>query len=274
MRWSLSIVGLPAPWAAPLSAAIRNRFTEGFISSIWTYGAIIAAAHAIIYYTAVRERDINEARLREKLAQHQFQILKLRLHPHFLFNTLNAISALVVTDISAARTALADLSDMLRMTLNHSEHELISVRDEMNFVSSYLSLQKMRFSDRLTVAIDVDPGVLRARVPNMILQPLVENAIRHGIERLNAPGIVALRVWPRGSSLVMEVNNPTAGSRNIHGWGIGLSSVRTRLAALYGEDQSLEICKSEDSQIRVTVVIPLHWPVALEDVHSAATFAL
>jgi two-component system, LytTR family, sensor kinase len=226
---------------------------------MWMYGAAVAACHGFIYYSAARDREINEAHLREKLAQHEFQILKLRLHPHFLFNTLNGISALITEEPSRARTALAQLSDLLRMALTHSEQELISISAELDFVTSYLELQKMRLGDRLRFEIKVGEDLLATKVPNMILQPLVENAIRHGIEKSLQPVVVRIKVWRDGRTLCMEVKNPAPDSNgSTTGHGIGLSSVQTRLSSLYGDEALLLLERAFDGDMRVTVSVPLN----------------
>ena len=178
-----------------------DRVFRGLLSEqVWMYGSIVLASYTILYYLDARRQELDHERVRTELAQAQLQILKLQLHPHFLFNTLNGISALMSTDVRMARSMIAELSDLFRVALkNTGEHEIL-LRQELAFIKGYLRLQKMRLGDRLECTIDAPAELLDLRVPSMVLQPIVENAIRHGIERLEHGGRVEVRPTPSRSA--------------------------------------------------------------------------
>ena len=160
---------------------VRERFFLYFDWEMMTYWAVIAVAHALDYHRESQERAVTAAQLETRLAEAQLQALQRQLHPHFLFNTLHTISALMHRNIEAADAMLARLSDLLRMTLDQLGTQVVTLKEELDFVEKYLEIEHTRFGDRLQVRIDAEPGTLDASVPNFILQPLVENALRHGI---------------------------------------------------------------------------------------------
>src|SRR6476659_621672 len=170
-----------------------SRLKGSFGSDLLVYGAVIGICYALDYYRKYREREFLASRLEAQLAQAQLDSLRMQLHPHFLFNTLNSIVGLVRDNKNAAAvTMLVGLSDLLRHALDHSERHEVELRDELNFIKLYLSIQEMRFSDRLRIEFDIDPRTTKALVPNLILQPLTENALRHGIARSTDSGLVGI----------------------------------------------------------------------------------
>ena len=159
-----------------------SRMLGSFGSDLLVYGTVVGVCYAIDYYHKYREREFQASQLEAQLAQAQLDSLRMQLHPHFLFNTLNGIVSLVRDSKNeAAVNMLVGLSDLLRHALEHSDQQEVELKVELNFIKLYLGIQQMRFSDRLQIEIDVDPNTMKALVPNLILQPLVENALRHGI---------------------------------------------------------------------------------------------
>src|SRR5262245_41521936 len=202
------------------------------------YFAILGSIHAFDYYQRYRDRELQAARLREQLAQSQLQVLRAQLQPHFLFNTLNSIVGLIRNNENkAAVTMTTQLSDLLRQVLAYSDKQEASLREEIEITKRYLDIQQMRFSDRLQVQIHLDPETLDAKVPSLILQPLVENALRHGIAKRAANSLVELRTTRRNGTLAIEVYND--GPQLPAGWeiekctGFGLANTRARLQQHY-----------------------------------------
>jgi two-component system LytT family sensor kinase len=228
------------------------------------YWLIIWASHALNYYKRYRESELQASQLSAQLAEAQLQALKMQLHPHFLFNTLHSISALLSRDTEAARRMIARLGDFLRLTLENSGAQEVSLRDELDFLRCYLEIEGIRFFDRLTVRMEIEPQTLGARVPNLILQPIVENAIRHGIAPRSTPGIIEIKaarlgetlrleVRDDGPGLPLEVGTPRAVRR-----GIGLSNTQNRLRQLYGKQAGLELMNDTRGGLLVTLELPFH----------------
>jgi two-component system, LytTR family, sensor kinase len=211
------------------------------------YGLVALAAH--VGLQAARERD------RERLlAEARLQALELQLQPHFVFNTLNAVSALVRTDDNRrALTMIAGLADLLRYALDRSGRPRVALSEEIDMVRRYLEIEQLRFADRLSFTIEATAEVGRAAVPSLLLQPLAENAIRHGVAPSPGPGEVRLRAYRRDQTLCVEVWN-TGWLRADARPGIGLGNTRSRLAALYGDAQRCELGSADDGVLaRVTL---------------------
>jgi two-component system, LytTR family, sensor kinase len=240
---------------------IQFLFLRNWILDLSTYGLILASIYANDYYRRFQEEQIKSSELKAQLANSQLQTLKMQLHPHFLFNTLNSISALIHEDPRAADKMVARLGDFLRLTLENSGEQEVTLQKEVEFLNRYLEIESVRFEDRLTIETNIEPETLQACVPNLILQPIIENAIRHGISRQTAPGVIAVSARRAGENLRIEIedNGPglnTAIKENKNGTGIGLANTRARLAHLYGENHSLKISNAEPSGVRVTLEIP------------------
>ena len=204
------------------------------------YAAVLAAVVASEYYQRFREREVRAAQLEVSLMNAQLQALELQIQPHFLFNTLNAISSLVRTNRQQDAIAMiAGLSDLLRYTLDHAGNQSVSLDEESGMLRRYLEIQRARFPDRLTFGIDIASEVRHAAVPTLILQPLAENAIRHGVARSAGPGAVQLRAFRREGQLQIEMFN--TGQLRIDREGIGLRNTRERLRQLYGEAQRFDL---------------------------------
>jgi signal transduction histidine kinase len=247
----LAAMGLPL-------TSLMDHLSEGVPFNIVVYWLIVGVAHAMTYYRRYRERDAQALQLSRQLAQAELQVLKSQLHPHFLFNALNTISALMHRDVKAADRMLARLSDLLRAALEHTSEQEVPLLEELNFLESYLEIEQTRLAERLSVQIDVPPNVLDAMVPHMILQPLVENAIRHGVAPRKTPGTVTIRARGRREMLDIEVidDGPGMTSRRTRNGGLGLANTRARLEQLYAGQFSFEPRNRAEGGFRVSLSIP------------------
>jgi two-component system, LytTR family, sensor kinase len=240
---------------------VERSALQNFDWEMITYWAIAGLSHAVLYYRESRDRALRTSQLETKLVEAQLAALQQQLRPHFLFNTLHAISALMHKDVEAADRTLMLLSDLLRLTLeNIGQHE-VSLKAELEFLAKYLQIEQTRFADRLTVRFDIQPETLDARVPNLILQPLVENAIKHGVSRKAGPGHVLITSRRDGDKLWMEVRDdgvglPEDGWRSLHK-GIGVSTTRERLLRLFGADFRFEFHRHNPG-LAVIVAFPWH----------------
>jgi signal transduction histidine kinase len=239
----------------------RERFFLNFDWEMMTYWAVVAFVNARDYHRESQERELAAAQLQTQLAEAQLEALQRQLHPHFLFNTLNTIATLMHRDVQAADEMLVQLGDLLRLTLDRVGTQQVPLTDEVDFLRKYLEIEQRRFGDRLQVHIDVDAIVLDAPVPNLILQPLVENALRHGIAPKVAGGRVDVAARPEGGNLVLTVRDNGVGlspdKLNALHSGVGLSNTRSRLENLYGDRHRFEFQTPSGGGLVVTIVIPL-----------------
>ena len=224
------------------------------------YWVIVAVSFAFDYYGKFRERELRAAELEKSLAQAKLQALQMQLNPHFLFNSLHSISALMHQDVEAADRMIVRLSDLLRAALDSSDTQEVTLREELKFLQRYLEIEQIRFGSRLTVQTEISPDTLDARVPNLILQPLLENAIRHGIEPHAKPGRIELRAQKVNGELTLDVSDNGAGvsDANAVSEGVGLSNTRARLRTLYGEAHRFELGNRPEGGLRVRLTIPFH----------------
>ena len=216
------------------------------------YFAILAAAHGLEYYRRSREREQLEARL----AQTRLQLLSMQLQPHFLFNTLNTIAELVHDDPESADRMIAGLSDLLRRTLDLKDAHEVTLDEELQVLDLYLDLQRIRFGDRLQVLVDVDAAARSARVPLLLLQPIVENSIRHGLAARTTAGRIEVRGRRSADRLTLDVIDDGEPVNGAPRQGIGLNNVRARLEALHGDRFDLRLTRAETGGTRVTIDIP------------------
>ena len=243
-----------------------SSFTEAFqplLVKTWhfnllIYWVIVAVSFAFDYYGKFRERELRAAELEKSLVQAKLQALQMQLNPHFLFNSLHSISALMHQDVEAADRMIVRLSDLLRAALENSDTQEVMLRDELKFLQSYLEIEQIRFGSRLTVQTQIPPDVLAALVPNLILQPLLENAIRHGIEPHAKPGLIELRAQRANGELTLDVSDNGAGvsDANSLNEGVGLSNTRARLRTLYREAHRFELGNRPEGGLRVRLTIP------------------
>jgi signal transduction histidine kinase len=246
-------------WPA-LVDCYRFYFWFGFYIDLIIASLIVIAVHALLYYQRFRAGEIERASLKTQLAQAQLKALKMQLHPHFLFNTLHSISSLILEDPPRANSMIARLGDFLRLTLEHSDEQLVTLKEETEFVRCYLDIEQVRFGDRLTVTFAIEPATLAAQVPHLILQPVVENAIQHAIAPRAAPGRIQIGARRRGHRLRMEVKDSGPGitttGDSVQGHGVGLSNVRGRLEQLYDTDFSFEMSNSPGGGLSVIMEVP------------------
>jgi two-component system LytT family sensor kinase len=230
-----------------------------------TFVPIVLIAHATSYYRRFRERELRATQLEGQLAKAHLQALKSQLQPHFLFNTMHSISALMLTDVQAADRMMTRLSDLLRMTLDDAGTQITTLSRELEFVSCYLEIEKVRFEERLTVVLDIAPDTLDAQVPHLLLQPLVDNAVKHGISRLPAGGEIRITSCACGGELRLEINDNGLGfgsPSTLQTRGLGLRTTRERLETLYGDEQSLELQSPTEGGAAVCVRIPFRVELA------------
>lgn len=235
-------------------------FFVNFHFSIAIYWGVVAIHQAVLYYRKYRERELQTSQLEARLAQTRLQVLRMQLHPHFLFNTLNAISELIHRDQDAADRMITDLSDLLRMSFENLEVQEIPLKQELEFLRKYLEIEQMRFQDRLKVDLDIAADTLDASVPNMILQPLVENAIKHGISPKATGGRIDISAVRSNGHLKLTVADDGIGvpfgdaSSVVE--GVGLSNTRRRLRHLYGDSHRFALKPSGGQGVSIELDIP------------------
>lgn len=205
------------------------------------YWAVLSMLYGLRYYDKFQQEQIHASQLEAQLSQAQLQALKAQLHPHFLFNTLHAISSLMHRDVEAAERMLVQLGDLLRMSLDHHQQQLVTLRQEMQFIRCYLAIEQTRFQDRLMVEIDMAEDVLAAQVPTMLLQPLVENAIKHGLSPKIGPGRLQISARRTGQRVRITICDDGIGLPEQFRAGVGLGNTRARLEQLYGGDYRFEL---------------------------------
>jgi two-component system, LytTR family, sensor kinase len=249
------------PWPS-LGGAMLSWLSGTFGAAMLVYLVIVALFYAIDYHEAFQLRTRNGLELEAKLARAQLQALKMQLRPHFLFNALNSISGLMAADVAAARTMLVRLSELLRLSLEADGAQEVPLRQELEFLRLYLDIQQLRFRDRLTVEFSVSADTLEAWVPKFLLQPLVENALVHGIGTQLDHGHVEIRAYRNNGHLRLQVSDDgpgftTAGSaaRPIRE-RVGVGNARARLQLLYGAAHRFELSNAPTGGCRVLIEIP------------------
>lgn len=238
----------PGPDPDPLRALLRLHFFDELI----VYLAVLAAGFARDYFVRLQMRQAEGARLQAQLADARLQALRMQINPHFLFNTLNGISALVERDPAGVRRMVARLAELLRHALEGSAEQEVTLEEELGFLDRYLEIMQVRFGGRLRIQREIDPAVLDAHVPNLILQPLVENAVEHGVTRREDGGTIEIRAARNKGRLVLSVrdNGPPVPDVPVPGEGgngVGLANTRARLAAMYGGEAALTLRPAGDS---------------------------
>ena len=221
------------------------------------YLAILGSGMALDYYRQVREGDLAAANLKAQLAQAQLQTLKSQIHPHFLFNTLNTVSALVHEDPAAADRVISGLSRLLRLTLESQGRQEVPLKEEIEVLGIYLDILEIRFGDRVAFRVEVDPAAAGALVPSFLLQPLVENAVRHGLASRREGGTVIIRASRPGGTIRLEVSDNGPGfpgdPESLVRQGFGLANVRGRLALLYGRDSGMTLENVGGASVKISI---------------------
>ena len=248
------VIGPASPIAQVSNLAMANLHLNVII-----FGGVSGAGYAIEYYRLYQERRLRAADLEARLAQTQLQVLKMQLHPHFLFNALNTVSALIHKDVELADRMISRLGDLLRLSLQNSGVQEVSLRRELEFLDPYLEIEQARFGDRLKVELAIDHDTLDGKVPNLLLQPLIENAIRHGIGPRSSGGTVSVKAKREDGVLNLRVCDD--GSGLPEDWdedkgGVGLSNTRARLAGLYGDKHRFELKSATGGGLEIRLSIP------------------
>jgi hypothetical protein len=255
-HWLLNNLSLHYLLKRPASLSLVYVFHSNLI----TYWIIVGATCGYDYYVRYRRGELRAAQLSEQLAQTQLQALRAQFHPHFLFNTLNAISTLVHRDPEAADRMIARLSDLLRIILEEVGVQRAPVAKELEFLERYLEIEQARFGDRLSVKFQIAPETLSAYMPYLVLQPIVENSIRHGIAPRARAGTIEIRATRERDLLVLEVRDNgvgiSEGSHLLQRKGTGLSNIQKRLESLYGGNCRLELKNSSAGGVEVKLAIP------------------
>ena len=255
----------------PLRQTAESPFTwERFSWSVlgfFDYGVLIYmivlfVSHALEYHQRFQSENMRASRLQGELAAAQLQALRMQLNPHFLFNTLNAIAVLIHEDPKTATAMVEALSDLLRQSLANSDQQLVTLRDELKFLQLYLKIEQIRFGDRLSIRLEVPPEVLPSHVPHLILQPLAENAIRHGIAKRGGPGEILIQAGRENGMLKLRVQDDGNGVRdhaNVpNSTGVGLVNTRRRLQTLYGDQASFELSNGAHGGATAEIRLPIH----------------
>ena len=258
-----NLVVLDAPRDASLLAGgvLATSWRMIHRNGTFFYWVIVGTYIAVDYQNHLKNRLVRTAELERLLSEARLNVLRTQLQPHFLFNALNAISAHVEHEPRTARLMLERLGDLLRLSLDHIDHQEIRLDQELAFVEKYLQLQAMRFEDRLKVSMNLDPAALEALVPPFILQPLVENAVQHGASARSSHGTIAVDAWRSNGTVCLAVRDNGPGLPA--GWsverheGIGIANTRERLRHLYGdENQRLEFSPEPGGGVRVDLSLP------------------
>ncbi|UNK57759.1 histidine kinase [Pseudoxanthomonas daejeonensis] len=264
---NLAIFALAAPmigatqveptWFGTLSRLLGTTF----LLNLPVYWLIVAAAHVERLVRTATENDRRQLRLEAQLADAHLQTLRTQLQPHFLFNALNTISVLMHENVESADRILLQLSALLRRSLDRSEAHEVALGDEIRFLESYLGIEQARFGERLSYRLSVPDEVLGARVPNLILQPLVENALRHGLATRAGPGHVEIAASRRNDTLLLSVSDNGQGLPPATAERIGLANTRVRLRLLYGDSQRFEVRNLDGGGVIAQIELPWN-PVA------------
>ena len=241
------------------SVLFQRLFLYNMVDDILsTYLGIVLVAHAVWYYQSFREREVRATQLETQLTKARLKALKSQMQPHFLFNTMHSISALMLTDVPAADRMITRLSDFLRINLDNDEVQFTTLNRELEFVSGYLEIEKVRFEERLNLRFNIGADTLDAHIPHLLLQPLVENAIQHGISRRPGGGELWIDSVRDGNNLRIAVkdNGPGLAETERLTSGLGLTATRERLQTIYGNDHSFDIRGRANGGVEVEFRIP------------------
>jgi two-component system, LytTR family, sensor kinase len=236
----------------------RPLLVRTFPFNLLVYSVILTVSHALDYYRKYHERTVQTLELEKHLTEARLQALLHQLKPHFLFNTLNGIASLMHTDVDAADRMLVRLSELLRITMSHTGAPRTTLREEITFIERYLDIEKIRFRNRLEVSIAIDEDAIDGQVPSLILQPMVENAMHHGIEPHSRIGRIEVKGVRSDNKLILKIKDNGTGmpEGGFKREGIGVANTRARLAELYGTSQKFEMANNPEGGLCITITIP------------------
>ncbi len=247
-------------WGAFNYGWMRYRFVMEYEKQFVLYWGIYALVSLVAYARESRERELQASKLEKQLTEAKLEALRMQLNPHFLFNTLNMISSYVHEDPDIADRMITRLSDLLRLTLNHAGRNQVTLNRELEFLDAYLAIMKARFQERLQVQLEIEPGVRQILVPHLILQPLVENSIKHCTADFAKAGEIRIAAQLSGEFLRLELDDNGPGisgrPRDSTGGGIGLSNTMERLRQLYGDNHRFELANRDEGGLRVILQLP------------------
>ena len=241
---------------------VREIIGWQFLFGMIQYFFVAGIFYTIIYHRNLKQKEMEQAELKILTRDAELKALKLQMNPHFLFNSLNSINALVTKDAALARKMIAQLSELLRMSLESHDKLLIPLKEELDLVHTYLAIEQMRFGEKMIVREDVEPGLLTKSFPAMLLQPLLENAVKHGIANTRSGGTISLSIQQDDQRIVGTVINETS-DENIqskttkNGNGISINNIRQRLDRMYGNNYRWQVDMSDKNKFKIEFEIPL-----------------
>ncbi len=257
LLWFMHIIGHGYSEGDSYLQHLQMEIRYSGLVHLFTYGVLLITLIGVQSARELRNRQLEASQLSEKLAQAQLQALRMQIHPHFLFNALNAVNMLIrADDKTRAVQAVTGLSELLRHVIDGSPQQEVRLEDEIKFLDRYLSIEAVRFGDRLRVQKHIDADAAQALVPNLVLQPIVENAIRHGIAERREAGRIIISAQRENGRLVMRVQDDGVGIKGAHEERIGLSNTRARLQTLYGDQHELTLTRAPAGGTIATVAIP------------------
>jgi two-component system, LytTR family, sensor kinase len=254
-------------------ARVEHYLASDFVTDVAIFWLVFALFRGVGYYQRLREREQMASRLEGQLVQARLQALQMQLNPHFLFNTLNCVSSLMRSDPDAADEMLERLSSLLRITLAKGQAQKVPLQEEMDVIQLYVSIQQLRFGDRVRHSIDVAPEAWDALVPTMILQPIVENAYVHGISKSLGQGTITIKASIEGDTLCISVRNTGSVNDAPEKHGVGIANVKTRLQLHYGSRQSFTIQEVAPGDVTATFLLPLEIDKSPSSDHPESLYA-
>ncbi len=261
--FALVLADAQRPEYEALATSLQIGFAVLALTAFWKYWVFVGVYYAFDYYRRYQQREVAASRLEAQLSEARLRALQMQINPHFLFNSLHSVAMLNLTDPSAANEVLIKLSDLLRISLNEQHRREVRLQAEVDFLDRYLEIERLRFPDRLVPIVRLDDRLLGAMVPNLILQPLVENAIRHAIAVRSSAGRLEIEASASGDQLVLEVRDDGPGLPR--DWvferdaGTGLRNTRERLEAMHGQEAALELVSNSWGGLTARIRLPFRY---------------
>jgi two-component system LytT family sensor kinase len=253
-----AIITVPRRGVRPAFSPLREIGRFRFLNQLIVYGAVLATGFAREFSLRDRRREQRESKLEAQLAEARLDALRMQINPHFLFNTLHAISALVERDPAGVRRMIARLSELLRHTIESRASDEVTLRDELAFLDRYLEIMEIRFAGRLEIERRVAPDVLDALVPNLVLQPILENALEHGVARVTGTGRIGIAAVREDDDLVLVVRDNGPGFDASAATGVGLANTRARLEQMYAGEATMTLDAPDGGGALVRIALPFH----------------